>query len=81
MDILNKSIDSLAERGILGLLLGLALFVIYILFKLLMSEKDKRLEDAKQLNNGLMAPIKQIQENGENQITLLRQFINKFDKI
>lgn len=77
MDFLN----TLAERGILGLLLALALFVIYILFKLLMSEKDKRLEDAKQLNNGLMNPIKQIQENGENQITLLRQFINKFDKL
>lgn len=65
------------ETSVLGALLLISLIAVYNLFKLLIAEKEKRREDAEKLNNGLLAPIREIQEQGKTQITLLRQFLEK----
>lgn len=67
--------------GVLGALTLILMLVSYTLFKLLIQEKDKRRDDAEKLSDGLMEPIKQIRENGETQITLLRQFLDKVKSV
>lgn len=69
--------SKILESSVLGALLLISLVVIYNLFKMLVAEKDKRREDAEKLNNGLMKPIQEIQDQGKTQISLLRQFLEK----
>lgn len=69
--------SKILETSVLGALLLISLVATYNLFKLLVAEKDKRREDAEKLNNGLMKPIAEIQEQGKTQISLLRQFLEK----
>lgn len=69
--------NTFLNYGVLGVFSILLIIVCYTLFKLLMEEKDKRRDDVDKLNNGLLDPIRQIKENSETQITLLRQFLEK----
>lgn len=84
MDI-QPAAQKLIESGVLGALLivvGVAsVIVIRTLFALLITEKDKRLADALKFNDGLLTPIDQIKKNGETQITLLQQVLQKFTKV
>ena len=78
---IDAILSGIATQGILGALLVLSFIVIYALFKLLISEKDKRREDAQKLTDGLLEPIKQIKDNSETEITLLRTFLDTVKKI
>lgn len=69
--------DFLLDRGVLGALAVVSGVTIWALFRLLITEKDKRLEDAKLREDGLMQPIKQLNENSTTQITLLRVILEK----
>lgn len=69
--------EALLNYGVLGILTAILLWVVYTLFKMLMAEKEKRLEEAKAITTEIMGPIKQLQQTGETQITLLRQVLEK----
>ena len=56
-------LPSLAKEGVLGLLLAGALAIIGILFKLLLYEKDKRIEDALKSKNDIIEPIGYIKDS------------------
>lgn len=56
-------LPSLAKEGVLGLLLAGALVIIGILFKLLLYEKDKRIEDALKSKNDIIEPIGYIKDS------------------
>jgi peptidoglycan hydrolase CwlO-like protein len=58
-------LGSLAERGVLGVLLAIAFTAVFFLFKMLLAEKDKRIEDATKVRDDLAEPIKSIKENIE----------------
>ena len=78
---IDAILSGIATQGILGALLVLSFIVIYALFKLLITEKDKRREDAEKLTTGLLEPIKQIKDNSETEITLLRTFLDTVKKL
>lgn len=59
MDYLN----SIAKEGVLGLLLAGALLMCWLLFKLLLNEKDKRIEDALKSKNDIIEPIGYIKDS------------------
>lgn len=69
--------EPLLNYGVLGILSGILIWAVYTLFKLLMAEKEKRIEEAKTITTEIMGPMKQIQEAGQTQITLLREILDK----
>lgn len=59
MDLLNK----LSDQGILGLLLAISLLANWLLLKLLLNEKDKRIDDAKAVTIGITTPLAFIKDS------------------
>lgn len=64
-------VGGIAKEGILGLLLAAALVVIGILFKLLLYEKDKRIEDALKTKQDVIEPLGNIKDS----LTLIKEKI------
>lgn len=62
-------IADLGKQGILGLILAITLVALFTAVKLLLSEKDKRIEDAQQVRDSIAAPLKSIKDS----IDLLQQ--------
>lgn len=60
MDFLNQLAT---KNGLLGLLLAISLLAIWFLLKLLLNEKDKRLEDAKAVTTGITTPMAYIKDS------------------
>lgn len=73
--------EILFDRGVLGVAAVVLGIVVYTLFKMLIIEKDKRLEDAKLREDGLMQPVKQLNENSTTQITLLRTILERIGAV
>lgn len=56
-----KSLAS--DYGLIGLLFAGALVLIGILFRLLLLEKDKRIQDAKNVNEDIATPLAYIKDS------------------
>lgn len=56
-------INSLAGQGILGLLLAISLTIIGILGKMLLYEKDKRIDDALKVRDEIITPLNHIKDS------------------
>ena len=67
------------NQGVLGALVLIQMVVIYFLFRFLMESKNKRIQDAKEYNERLLEPIKQIAQDSQTQITLIRTLINQLN--
>lgn len=63
MDILFQSLVS--QGGLLGSLLVIALLALVYVFKLLLGEKDKRIQDATQVRDTIARPMAEIRESLE----------------
>jgi hypothetical protein len=50
-------LGNLAQNGILGLLLAITLTALFTCVKLLLTEKDKRIQDALDTKNNMVAAI------------------------
>lgn len=50
-------IGELSRQGLLGLLLAIALTCVFILLRLLLAEKDKRIADANAVKDNISAPL------------------------
>lgn len=64
-------LNGIAKEGVLGLLLAASLVVVGILFKLLLYEKDKRIEDALKTKDNMMEPLEYIKDS----LTLIKDKI------
>lgn len=80
-------ISTLAQNGLLAVLLAISLLTNYRLFILLMvktdkigEEKDKRVDDAKRVVESNVQPIISLQKSVELLSTKLDTFINKNGK-
>lgn len=70
-------VKNFLDYGTLGIMLVITMTAIVFLFRLLMQEKEKRISDSKEVTENLMEPIKELKDQGQTQITLLRQFLDK----
>jgi len=68
----ESTLQQLAETGILGLLLVIALITIVFLYKENKKERDDRLNDLKLYNSEDKLFIAQIKETLENVLSLIR---------
>lgn len=59
MDLISK----LADNGVVATLLAISLLVNWNLAKMLLAEKDKRIDGAEKVRNELIAPIGFIKES------------------
>lgn len=50
-------ITELSRQGLLGLLLAISLTCIFILLRLLLAEKDKRIADANAVKDNISSPL------------------------
>ena len=57
------TLDVLRTQGVLGTLLAGSLIIIGVLFKLLLYEKDKRIEDALKSKTDIIEPISYIKDS------------------
>jgi hypothetical protein len=55
--VVESGLSSLMKEGVLGIMLAIALVLVFILGKLLLTEKDKRIEDAGKYQTDLVKPI------------------------
>lgn len=55
-----ESIPSLAEGGPLWSLVGILIVLVWLLIKMLLAEKDKRIQDAINYRNDLVKPLADI---------------------
>lgn len=61
---MDKYLDTIAtDYGLLGLLFAGSLVLVGILFRLLLLEKDKRIEDARKVNQEIATPIAHIKDS------------------
>lgn len=67
-------LSQLAESGILGILLVVSFVAIYRLFKIILLEKDKRIEDAQKTRESISAPLEAMQKS----VDLLSSRIDNF---
>ena len=61
MDAMLESLST--EYGLLGLLLAGSIILVGILFRLLIAEKDKRIEDARKVNEEIATPLMFIKDS------------------
>lgn len=61
MDAMLESLST--EYGLLGLLLAGSIVLVGILFRLLIAEKDKRIEDARKVNEEIATPLMYIKDS------------------
>lgn len=59
-------ISRLADQGVLGILSAISISLNFFLIKMLLTEKDKRREDAVETRDNLVAPIKEMKETLNN---------------
>lgn len=51
------------QGGILGIMLALTITALFTVVKLLLTEKDKRIEDAKQVQDSIASPLIHIKDS------------------
>lgn len=56
-------LSDLARQGLMGLLLAITLTVAFVLGRLLLIEKDKRIEDANRVTDNIVGPLNNIKDN------------------
>lgn len=65
-------LGELAKNGVLGVLLAISLSLNFMLGRLLLYEKDKRIEDAVKNRDDLATPIKNLQQAVELQTSKIQ---------
>jgi len=58
--VMDGMLSELGKQGLLGLLLAISLSMNFVLGRLLLREKDKRVEDANKYQDNLVAPVTDI---------------------
>jgi len=81
MIMLEEAVKVVTQNGVLGAILVIFGIVIYSLFKLLMEEKDKRLNDVQEMSDKWTEPISQIKKNTELLNTLTQGMMNTMTQI
>lgn len=65
----TNALNQIASNGILGAIAALAIIGLVLAIIMLLKEKDKRVEEAKKVNEGLATPLQRIQESLERMET------------
>ena len=66
-------LKQLAETGILGLLLAIAIFAIYTLYRENKNLQEKRVQDALETRNKMLEPLQAIKQTVDLILTLAQQ--------
>lgn len=65
----SNALNSLIDNGVLGAITALSIIGLGLAVWLLLKEKDKRVEDAKKVNENIGTPLQRIQESLERMET------------
>ena len=61
MDVLLNDLSK--QDGVVGIILALTLIALFTVVRMLLIEKDKRIEDAKQVRDTIASPLEHIKDS------------------
>lgn len=70
-------LKTLAEQGVLAIVLALSIGANYFFVKGWLKEKDKRVQDAQNVSDKVLVPIETLQKTLDNMQTLLQVIVKK----
>lgn len=75
MDVNIPFLGELAKLGVLGVLLAISIAANIYFVRIILSQVEKRVEDAKEITTKIANPLETIKNNGDLLILLFKDFL------